>query len=221
MEHQHQRTKLDFILLTVLLSSSLSETIAVPIIQTNITQLDALARVPPMTEPLHNSYPTNFRSDIDRVTGVWPITKIVSLLGPTLAIFAYEKARRFYELYEPFISVAMIEFAQSVQHTSKSPYNAEPVVSLSSMPQSQTSPHVTRIANEIIRLTNIRLRERAVISRMQMDDDQYEFSKNMSSSEVRGTAMQVMRGVLTSGAGQYLKNEEKIAVHALISSSIY
>lgn len=203
------------LLVVTLLTSSFVSAAAAPLFYTNTTQLPSFPPYP------HDLYSTSFRNDADRVSGVWPITKIVSLFGPTMAIFLYEKARDFYELYEPFISAAMVEFAQSVQHATKTPYNSDGVLSLSSMPSSPTNPRVTGIANEIIRLTNVRLRERAVVSRIQMDDDQYEFSKTMSASEVRNTAMQVMRNVLTRGSGQYLKDEEKGAVHSLISTSVY
>lgn len=80
---------------------------------------------------------------------------------------------------------------------------------------------MTSVANEIIRLTNVRLRELAVVSRLQMDDDQYELSKSVSATHVRMTALRVMHYVLTKGSGRFLQPEEKIAVHALIASSVY
>lgn len=210
----HCTKRLVLLVVTILMSSFVT-TNATPLFHTNISELRPNPHYPP------DLYSTSFQNDADRISGVWPITKIVSLFGPTMAIFLYERARDIYELYEPFISAAMIEFAQSVQHATKTPYNSDTVLSLSSMPNSPNNPHVTRIANEIIRLTNVRLRERAVVSRIQMDDDQYEFSKSMSASEVRNTAMHIMRNVLTRGSGQYLNDEEKAAVHSLISTSVY
>lgn len=155
------------------------------------------------------------------VAGVWGITKIASLLGPTIAIALYDEAHHLYERYEPFITAAIIDAIQGLCGATNSPYMSKPVVWMSSMPPSHSNPHVTRVANEIVRITNARLRERAVISRIQMDDDQYEFSKATSATEVRNTALRVLRAVLNSGSGQFLGSEEKAAVHALISSSIY
>lgn len=166
-------------------------------------------------------YSSSFQTDSSRITGVWPVTKVVSLFGPTIAIFIYEKARDVYEKYEPVVNAAVLDFAQALHHAVQSPYTARSTFWLSSMPQSHTNPQVTRIANEIIRLTNVRLRENAVISRLQMDDDQYELSREMSTSDVRKTALKVMHSVLYAGSGKHLPPEDKSAVHALIASSVY
>lgn len=189
-----------------------------------------------LTEPHHNTsvdpgssnggttdqshlYPGH-HSD-SHVAGVWPVTKIVSLFGPTIAIFIYGKARDAYERYEPFVNAAVLDFAQTIHHAVQSPYSGRAIVWLSSMPQSHANPEVTRTANEIIRLTNVHLREKAVISRIQMDDDQYELSRSMSATDVRNTALKVMRKVLQAGTGKRLTPDEKAAVHALIASSVY
>lgn len=164
---------------------------------------------------------SSFQTDSSRVTGVWPVTRVVSLFGPTIAIFIYEKARDVYERYEPIVNAAVLDFVQALHHAVQSPYTTRSTFWLSSMPQSHTNPQVTHIANEIIRLTNVRLRENAVISRIQMDDDQYELSRDMSASDVRKTALKVMHNVLHIGSGKYLSPEDKSAVHALIASSIY
>lgn len=166
-------------------------------------------------------YSSSFQTDSSRISGVWPVTKVVSLFGPTIAIFIYEKARDVYERYEPIVNAAVLEFAQALHHAVNSPYTGRSTFWLSSMPQGHTNPQVTRVANEIIRLTNVRLRENAVISRIQMDDDQYELSRDMSASDVRKTAMKIMYSVLNAGSGKHLSSEEKSAVHALIASSVY
>lgn len=171
----------------------------------------------------NRTYPhgSALRTDSYNVPGVWQVTKVASLIGPTLAIFIYDKTRDAYERYEPFVSAALLDFVQSLHAAAQSPYSTHPVIWLSSMPKSHPNPHVTSISNEIIRLTNVRLRERAVVSRIQMDDDQYEFTKAMSASDVRNTALQVMSAVLYNGSGQYLQPQDKAAVHALIASSVY
>lgn len=171
----------------------------------------------PVTQPDFNFPPRKPR-------GVWKITKVVSIFGPTVAIFIYDKAHNLYEHYQPFLQAAFIDFVQHLHAAVHSPYASKPLVWLSSMPAhdpTDFNPRVTAIANEIIRLTNLRLREHAVVSRIQMDDDHYELSTSLSSEHVKLTALKVMRAVLTNGSGRYLQQEEKIAVHALIASSVY
>lgn len=158
------------------------------------------------------------------IRGVWPVTKVTSLFGPTIAIFLYDRVYNLYEQYRPFMSAAAIDFTRHLRAAVQSPYASRPLVWLSYMPAhdpSNSNPRVTTTANEIIRLTNIRLREHAVVSRIQMDDDQFEFSKSLSPVQVRNTAIRIMNTVLSNGSGRYLQPEEKIAVHALIASSVY
>lgn len=82
------------------------------------------------------------------------------------------------------------------------------------------NPFVLKIANEVIRLTNAKLREKAVVSRIQMDDDSYEFSKRQANSDVRDIAMRVVREVLARGSGKFLNDIEKKGVRVLIHQSV-
>lgn len=158
--------------------------------------------------------------DLDRVTGVWTVTKIISLTGPTVAIFMCKKVRDVFERYEPLVSTNLMEMVRTLQSETRSPLTVRGFLWLSALPEDRENAYVTKIANEVIRLTNARLRERAVISRIQMDEDQYEFSKRISGAEVRDIAYRVMEDVLGIGSGVYLTPVEKDKVRALVHRSV-
>lgn len=178
--------------------------------------------------PTASSIPSKFRSEMyeqalrttsRKPVGVWKITKYSSILGPTVAIYLYKQVREIVERHEPFITAKIQDFVQRVavgpETTAGASFNRP-------MPNGNfRNPYVMKIANEIVRIANRRLRERAVLSRIQMDDDQYEFSRHVSASDVKELIQRVTVEVLTCGAGQFLKPDEKKAVQILLSNSAY
>lgn len=153
------------------------------------------------------------------VPGVWRITKYASIMGPTVAIFLYGKLNSLYERYEPILSTELKEGLKQVV-TNRDFSVRRRALSLHRN-RGATNPYSLKVANEVIRIMNRRLREHAVISRIQMDDDQYEFNRLPSESEMRNIAEEVLKDVMQNGSGKFLPTEEKHVVRRMVMRSIH
>lgn len=82
------------------------------------------------------------------------------------------------------------------------------------------SSFAVAVANDVIRIINRRLREQAVISRIQMDDDPFEFTRELTQNELRAVAEDVLREVLRQGSGKFLEERDRHVVRRLVMRSI-
>lgn len=154
-----------------------------------------------------------------KIKGVWRATRYATILGPTIAIFLYGRLYKLYEKYGPLVTAKLKE---GLKHIVRNRDFSAPRKSLSlRTSQRETSPYSLQVANEIIRMMNRRLREDAVISRIQMDDDQYEFSRIPSDGEMRKMAEEVMGEVMNDGAGKFLAAADKNVVRRMVFRSIH
>lgn len=156
----------------------------------------------------------------NHVGGVWRITRLSSLLGPSVAIYLYGKLGDAYEKYEPMVSTMIMGSIKDQSLRNNKRFLREKTPSFSSSNEMSQNAYVLKVANEIIRITNRTFREKAIVSRIQMDDDQYELTKDLSVSEVRSIALQVMENVLESGSGRFLLLTEKDDVRKLVQKCI-
>lgn len=76
------------------------------------------------------------------------------------------------------------------------------------------------VANDVIRVINRKLRERAVVSRIQMDDDALEFRRMLSKRELREIADEVIRKILREGSGTLLEERDKSVVRGLVLRAV-
>lgn len=82
------------------------------------------------------------------------------------------------------------------------------------------SSFAVSVANDVIRIINRRLREQAVISRIQMDDDPFEFTRELTQHELRAVAADVLREVLRGGSGKFLEERDRPVVRRLVMRSV-
>lgn len=136
------------------------------------------------------------------------------LVSPSIAIFLFDKVCNIYEKYGPVILTRL----QSKINDLAWRRDGNGLISFSG---AREDPFVMKIANEVVRITNARLREKAVISRLQMDDDQYSFTEYQPKAETRAMAMKVMSHVLKDGSGKFLDSVQQQRVRTLIVSSAY
>lgn len=155
-----------------------------------------------------------------KVDGVWRITKVLSVLGPTVTLYLYNKFYNLCEKHGPILSARVQAAMRALEFDSDSRMESGRLRSISQSKRHQENPFVLKIANEVIRITNVRLRERAVVSRIQMDDDQYELSGRHTASDVVRITGRVLEEVLNDGSGAILNEKEKSAVRAMIRSSL-
>lgn len=154
-----------------------------------------------------------------KVPGVWRITKYASLLGPTVAIFLYSRLSNIYEKYEPILTTELREALRNFATNREFSPPGRRSVSLRTG-RSGNNPYVLKVANEVVRIMNRSIREHAVISRIQMDDDQYEFNRLPNGTELTQIAEEVIRDVMDTGSGKFLAEEEKDAVRKMVIRSI-
>lgn len=154
-----------------------------------------------------------------KIPGIWRTTRYASILGPTVAIFLYSRLNSLYERYEPILTTELKEGLRYLA-TNRDFSSGRRALSLRTS-RSGTNPYSLKVANEVIRIMNRRLREHAVISRIQMDDDQYEFNRLPSDTDMRKIAAEVMRDVMDSGSGKFLPTEEKYVVRKMVLRSIH
>lgn len=153
-----------------------------------------------------------------RVPGVWRITKYASLLGPTIAILLYDRLNHMYEKYEPFVTTKVKETLSNLTNEFSRGSNGS--ISLHSVPEMRESPYTLKVANEVIRLVNRRLREMAVISRIQIDEDHYELKRMVRGPELTLIAEEVLGDVFNTGSGKFLDESEKKVVQRLVLRSL-
>ncbi|CAN8067379.1 unnamed protein product [Agarophyton chilense] len=144
----------------------------------------------------------------------------MSLLGPTVSIYIYNKLYNFFEKHGPLLSAKLQTVVKKLNSNSESEPERNRLRSIPKSLRKEDNPYVLKIANEVIRITNMRLREKAVVSRIQMDDDQYELSRKYAASDVARVAINVLEDVLESGSGVALDPKEKLAVRSMIKGSI-
>lgn len=136
-----------------------------------------------------------------------------------MAIFLYARLNQIYEKYEPIITTTVKETIRNlVTHGEFSPGTNSSIV-LNPIP-GRESPYALKVANEVIRLVNRRLREMAVISRIQIDEDQYEFKRMVQKPELKAIAEEVMAEVFDLGSGKFLSNSDKAIVRNLVKQSV-
>ncbi|PXF50013.1 hypothetical protein BWQ96_00173 [Gracilariopsis chorda] len=156
----------------------------------------------------------------DKIDGVWRITKVLSVLGPTVTLYLYNKFYNLCEKHGPIMSARIQAAMRALESDSDSGMATGRLRSISQSKRHKENPYVLKIANEVIRITNVRLREKAVVSRIQMDDDQYELSRRHAASDVTRITSRVLEDVLSNGSGTILNENEKAAVRAMIKGSI-
>lgn len=172
---------------------------------------------PRSIQPTHRR-PPHTKPTTRRITGVWRVTRYASILGPTIAIYLYGRLTKLYEKYGPIVTTQLKEV---LKYASSNRGLSAPRQSLSlRSSRRETTPYSLQVANEVIRKMNRRLREDAVIARIQMDDDQYEFNRLPSGSEMRQMATEVMREVMNEGAGKFLAPNERYVVRKMVLRSI-
>lgn len=155
-----------------------------------------------------------------KVPGVWRITRYASLVGPTVAIFLYGRLSRMYDQYQPFVTAKVKESLNNLASRAELSLRDHGSHLLQPLPNRTESPYATTVANEVIRLVNRQLRERAVISRIQMDDDQYEFLNQVNPSEVKILTEGILDEVLLTGPGKFLDDNGKKMVKLLVINAL-
>lgn len=164
-----------------------------------------------------SSQQTSLQKNSDRV---WLVTKLATLLGPTIAIHIYHLTYKLYEKHEPIISAGLNEMLSGMQTGWPLFPKLNHTDILKTTNGIAINSYVSRVAEEVIKHANGQLREQAIMSRMQMDDDQYEFRKGISSDEIREVTKYSLKQVLSQGAGKYLSSEDKRMVEILISQIV-
>lgn len=139
------------------------------------------------------------------VPGVWRLTRIASLLGPTPAIFLYRHISQLCDEYEPRVRMVGRSIWRSFVPYAQPDFVGRPA-----------SVAVQYTAKKILRVANQRLRERAMVSRMQMDDDQYEFMHGISYADVIDTTLRVQNEILEKGSAKSLTVSEKVDVRDIV-----
>lgn len=163
---------------------------------------------------------TGQQKEPQTIRGVWRVTKYVSLLGPTVSIYFYNTLHNFFEKHGPILSARFQEVVQKLQSGDEREYTGSELQAISFVGANQENAYVLKVANEVIRITNTKLREKAVVSRIQMDEDQYELSRRHASTDVSRVAIAVLDDVLRNGCGAVLTPEDKSAVRSMILASI-
>lgn len=197
------------ILLLLMSASFLRLTTAVPI-QTHVGRLH---RLPGTVSPL------SWMPRRGQRPKVWRITRYSSILGPTLAIFLYEMFNGVFEKYRPLamntVRQAWVDFREASEFSLRGRH-AIPIHNA----HNGESLFAMAVADDVIRIINRRLREQAVVSRIQMDDDPFEFTRELTQNELKAVAKEVLEEVLGAGSGKFLKEHDKNVVRRLVVRSV-
>lgn len=151
---------------------------------------------------------------------VWLVTKLATLLGPTIAIQLYHIIYNLYERHEPIISAGLNEMLSGMQTGWPLFPKLNHTDVLKSANGMAVNSYVSRVTEEVIKHANEQLREQTIMSRMQMDDDQYEFRRGFPQEKIREVTEYSLNQVLSQGAGKYLSAEDKRMVEILIGQIV-
>lgn len=133
-------------------------------------------------------------------------------------MFLYEKFSDAYQKHEPFLQAMVEDYFEKLTHRGELRDRKPLSLKLSARPLENI--FVVTIARDIIRITNRHLREKTVISRIQMDDDEYDVSQRFLKTEIKDITKAVMDEVLQNGSGKFLNAEDKLAVRMVVSNSL-